>query len=466
MQLASPLFMFVFLPLSLLPLLLSQPRHRKGVVAALSLVWLLFVNRNAPAALLPIALLVAVTCLLSALPDRAPRARLACGVVLPLGVLLAARLLTEYAPFAYRYPTGLTMVALAAVSIAIDRYRGDAPEREGPLAVIAYLLFFPTLLVGPILRYKQFLYATEHAVPLSRETVSLGACLFMRGYVKRIALAAVLMRAFSSLYSFGEAALPPLVLLLLLLMAYALLYTFVTGTTDMARGVMALYGIKPPRAQSGAVSLLLPHRVLACMLLPFDRYIEDYLARPLRSRVRGTWGRLLAATLCVCVTVLLYRTRPEALLLALPLFLSAWLSTKLSRWHRFPRRIPARILLSVFSTLSLSILSLGFLLGDPLDVVHLIARSFDGGATYSFYYLFGAIADARYLAPALSVLALSPALHYSSVLTRRMPRSLDLALRAVSASLLILAFIGTVFYFMPQFPTYTAPVYGTTFFGR
>ncbi len=466
MQLTSPLFLFVFLPLSFLPLLFSRARHRKGVITALSLLWLLFVNRGDPAAILPIVALVALTCLLSALPDRAPRVRLAFGIVLPLGALLAARLLTEYAPSTFPYPTGLTMVSLSAVSIAIDRYRGDAPEREGPLTVVAYLLFFPTMLVGPLLRYKQFLYATEHAAPLSRETVSLGARLFMRGYVKRVALCAVLMRAFADVHSFGEASLPPLALLLLLLMSYALLYTFVTGTADMARGVMALYGIKPPRAQSGAVSLLAPHRVLACMLLPLDRYIEDYLTRPLRARVRGEWGRLLAATLSVLVTVLFYRTRPEALLLALPLFLSAWLTVSRPRWRRFPRRIPTRLLLGTVSTLTLSVLSLGIMLGDPLEVITLITRSFDGSATYSFYYLFGAISDARYLAPTLTVLALAPVLHYYPALARRIPRSVDFALCAISATLLVFAFVGTVFYFLPQFPTYTDPVYGTSFFVR
>lgn len=464
MQLVNPLFMFLFLPLSLLPLLVSGKRHRKGLLTALSLLWLLFVNRSTPAALLPIVLLVAALCLLSLLPDRAPRVRLVFSVALPLVTLLAARLLAEYASF--RYPTGLTMISLAAVSMAIDRYRGDAPEREGPLAVISYLLFFPTMLVGPLLRYKQFLYATEHAAPLARETLARGACLFMRGYVKRVALAAVLMRTFADVRSFGEASLPPLALLLLLLMAYAFLYAFVTGTTDMARGVMALYGIAPPRAQSGAVALLMPHRVLSCMLLPLDRYIEDYLARPVRARVHGMRGRMLAATLTVAVTVLFYRTRPEMLLTALPLFLTAWLSVKLPRWRRFPHRIPARLFLGTLSVLSLSLLALSMMLGNPLDVVRLIARSFDGSATYSVYYLFGAIADAGYLTPALALLAFSPVLHYYPMLASRLPRSTDTALRAISVILLILAFIGTVSYFMPQFPTDAAPVYGTSFFAR
>ena len=466
MQLTSPLVLFLFLPLFLLPLLICRPRQRKGVITVLSLIWFLFVNRGDALALLQIGTLVFFVCLLSALPDRAPRVRLAFGVALPLSALIAARLLTEYAPFAYRYPVGLTMVVLSAISIAVDRYRGDAPDREGPFAVMAYLLFFPTMLVGPILRYKQFLYATEHIAPPSRQTISLGARLFMRGYIKRIALAAVLMRAFSDVHSFGEASLPPLALLSLLAMAYALFYMFVTGTTDMARGTMALLGMQPPRGQSGIVSLLVPHRVLALMLLPFDHYIEDYVIRPLRARIPGKRGRLLAATLSVCLTVLLYRTRPEALLLALPLFLSAWLTCSRPHWRRYPHRASARFALAIISALALSVFALGIMLQNPLDIATLIIRAFNGSATYSFYYLFGAIADARYLAPALTIAALSPVLHYYPLLARRIPKRADFVLRCVLATLLTLTFVATIAYFLPQFPHYTDPVYGTFFFVR
>ncbi len=466
MQLTNPLLLFVFLPLFLLLLLICRAHHRIGIITVFSLIWFLFSNRGNLAALLQIGALVAFVCLLSALPDRAPRVRLAFGVAVPVCVLVTARLLTEYAPFDYHYPAGLTMVALSAVSIAIDQYRGDAPERDNPFSIIAYLLFFPTMLVGPILRYKQFLYATERITPPSRKTTSLGARLFMRGYIKRIAVAAVLMRAFSDVHSFEEASLPALALLSLLAMAYALFYMFVTGTTDMARGTMSLLGISSPRGQSGTVSLLAPHRALASMLLPFDRYIEDYVARPLRARIHGQWGRLLAAALSVLVTVLFYRTRPEALVLALPLFISAWLTVSRPRWQRFPRRALARFAFGIVSTLVLSFFALGIMLRDPFDIFTLIKHSFDGSSAYSFYYLFGAIADARYLAPALATVALSPVLYYYSVLANRIPKQANFVFRCISASLLVLAFVGTIWYFLPQFPQYTDPVYGTSFFVR
>lgn len=459
MQLTAPLFLFLFLPLSLLPLPFCPPRYRKGVLTALSLVYFLFLHRASPLSLLPIGGVVLLCCLLSALPDRAPRLRCAVGVILPLAALLAARLLAEYAPFDYQYPTGLTMVVLSAVSVAIDRYRGDAPEREGPFAVISYLLFYPTLLIGPLLRYKQFLYVTERIRP-SRERFSQGALLFMSGYVKRIAVAAVLVRMLTPLLALHAAALPLSVVLLLLLLALTFLYAFITGTTDMARGVMAMFGIQPPRAQCDSVPLLLPHRLLFSLLLPFERYLEDYVARPVRQRLGGTRGKLLATLLPLLCTLLLLRTRPEALLLALPLFLTALLSLHRPRYRRTPRHVLLRAPLALLCFALLSLFSLGVLLDNPLSLFSLFTRALDGTPTYSLQYLFGAAFDSRYLWCVAAFLILSLLAHGTRVCQKRLPQRLVFVLRCILAALVCLAFLATLFYFMPQFPRYADPVYG------
>ena len=44
MRLASPLFSFLFLPLSLLFLPLCPPKHRKSVMALISLIFFLLAN--------------------------------------------------------------------------------------------------------------------------------------------------------------------------------------------------------------------------------------------------------------------------------------------------------------------------------------------------------------------------------------------------------------------------------------
>lgn len=465
MQFTSPLFLFLFLPLSLLPLPLCPARYRRGVITLLSLLWFLFANRNAPLSLLQIGGIVLVVCLLSALPDRAPRLRLALGVSLPLAVLVAARVIAEYGLFPYTYPVGLTMVVLGAISIAIDRYRGDAPERENPYLVVSYLLFAPTMLLGPILRYKQFLYATEHIKP-SLSSFSKGAKLFMCGYIKRIALAAVLLRAIGETFALAEHALPLLTVLLLFLMAYALLYSFVTGSADMARGLMAMYGIKPPRARATQTALLLPHRVLYGMHLSLHRYLEDYVARPLRERVHGRFGKFLAALATCLLTVLFYRTRLSALLFALPLLFTALVFCCRPPHRRFPKHAPARVSLSLSCFFSLSLFALGLLLPDPLSFFSMFQGGQTSSAPYAFYYLLSAIPDSRYLVITLLLMLFIPLFHTLWRRSQKWPSKLTLAVECVGTLFLFVAFFLTLVYYLPQFPNLADPVYGTFSFMR
>lgn len=460
MQLTSPVFLFLFLPLCLPVLPLCPARYRRTALALLSLAWFLLVHRSAPWSLVQIALVALITCILSALPDRAPRVRCAVGVILPLGILIAARLLAEYAPFDYRYPTGLGMVVLASISVSIDRYRGDAPEREGPLAVLSYLLFFPTMLVGPILRYKQFLYVTDHIAP-SRAGFAHGSQLYMLGFVKRIAVAAVLLRAIKSTLLASGGAVPASLLLLLLAMSYLLLVTFLSGTNDMARGLMLMLGLHPSRGRDDSVALLLPHRLLYAMLVSLDRYLQDYVIRPLTAVMPRRSGKLLSAILLFVLTLLFYRTRPEMLLLASPLLLFALLSWNKRRWKHFPRRPIARLLMLAVSVVLLSLPSLGLLLEDPLDTLALIRNAFVAKDTFSFHYLYGTIRDAGYLLACLAVAMLLPVLRCVHVGKWHLPERAVLALRLCVSLAIIAAFAATLIYFFPQFPNYAELPFGS-----
>lgn len=461
MRLTDPLFLFIFLPLSLPLLPLCPPRYRKAVLSLISIAFFVLFNLSAPLSLLQIAAVVLLLCLLSALPARFPAAlRCALGVALPLAFLIASRLLAEYAPFPYTYPIGLTMVTLGAISMSVDRYRNDAPEQESPLDVVGYLLFFPVMGLGPVLRYKQYLYVTEHITP-GAESFSRGVQLYMLGFVKRMTLAAVLLRALQDIFSYAQGSALPLSLLpLLLLMAYALFYSFVTGTTDMARGLLAMYGVHPPRGQAGLLATPTSNRIFYGMLLSLDRYLEDYVAAPLRRRFRGVFGKLFACVAVFLFTVLFYRTRPEMLLFALPLLVIALASVSLRRWSRVSRNLLLHALCMLLSLLPVALLALALTLKEPLQLFSLFSTT---APAYPTYYLFGAIPDARYLAMALCLLLLVPLSQLYRVLMHRRSERLRMVCNAVLTVLLFGAFVVTVVYFLPQFPQYADLAYSEFF---
>ncbi len=460
MRLADPLFLFIFLPLSLPLLPFCPPRYRKAVLSLISIAFFVLFNLSTPLSLLQIAAVVLLLCVLSALPARFPSAlRCTLGVVLPLAFLVTSRLLAEYAPFPYTYPIGLTMVTLGAISMSIDRYRNDAPERDNPLDVAGYLLFFPVMGLGPVLRYKQYLYVTEHISP-NAASFSGGVRLYMLGFVKRMTLAAVLLRALQDIFSYAQNTPLPLSLLpLLLLMSYALFYSFITGTTDMARGLLAMYGVRAPRGQAGSLATPTPNRIFYGTLLSLDRYLEDYVAAPLRRRFSGMLGKLLACVALFLLTVAFYRTRPDVLLFALPVLAVALATVSLRRWSRAPRNLLLHTLCTLLSLLPISLLTLALTVKTPLQLFSL----FSATAPHPTYYLFGAIPDARYLATALCLLLLIPLSRLYRMLVRRRSERVRMAADAVLTVLLFGAFVITVIYFLPQFPQYAELAYSELF---
>ena len=454
MQLTGPLFLYLFLPLSLLLLPFCPARYRKAALSLLSVLWYVLANIGSPLGLLQVAAVILLITLLAILPDGDyPRLRCFFGVAIPLLFLLTARILAEYT-VGYPYPYGITLVSLGGISLSIDRYRGDAPERDKPLDVIGYLLFFPTLTLGPILRYKQYLYITEKIAP-SFAAFSRGAQRYMLGLVKRIAGAAVILRAIGDLLSYGIEFLSPISLLALLLLAYLFLYFFLSGTVDMAKGLMEIYGLRPPRGIALLCDTVTPHRLLYSMTLSLERYLQDYVTAPIRRRLGGRGGSLLAACAVFAITVLFYRTRPVLLLLALPVLISALLCNSMHRWQRTPHNPLLRLLLSFLSALSLSLFSLGLLLKNPLDLLPLLKNALAGEGSYSIYYIYSALPDGPYIVTVLLILLVGVLLHrFAPAILKKLPRRLVAVLRPLATAALFAAFLVTLFHLLPQFPTY------------
>lgn len=457
MQLTGPLFLFLFFPLSLLVIPFCPVKHRKTALSLLSVLWYVLANWNEPLAILQVGAVILAVTALSLLPDgEFSRLRLAAGVVIPLGALLSARLAAEYGPASYPYPFGMTFVALSAISMAIDRYRGDAPDRDGPVAVMGYLLFFPVMTMGPILRYKQYLYMTEHpraALP----SFSFGARMYMLGFIKRIAVAAVLLRALEAVLANDPSLFSPMALLLTVLLAYFLFYFFVSGNTDMARGLMSIYGYQPPRGQGNLLSCATPGQLLEATLISFSRYLEDYVTKPITRRIGGTGGKLLSAVAVVLLTALFYRTRLMVLLMALPILLVACLTVRWRRYPATPRRLWLRLPCTLLSCLLVALFTLTLVLEDPTEIFDYFVGAWDGRASGAFYYMYSALADGAYIAVLTAVVAVFlPLQHFWPTLQRRMPPRVHAVVLSVISVVLTAGFVVTLIHFMPQFPQYAS----------
>lgn len=455
MQLTAPLFLFLFLPLSLALFFLTPQKQRAAVLTIISCAWLSLVNFSNPWGLLHIVLTVLVAAVLSRYV-RKRRLLTSVGVLVLVFSLIASRLLTVFCTF-YSYPTGLFFITLSAISLLLDKHRGDVNQKDSLPLALCYLLFFPTATLGPAVRYKHFLSLLRKSSPSTARFCD-GIRLLMLGFIKRIAVAAVFFRALNIIL--GESAEMPFIAFpTALLLSFLLFYFFVSGSTDMARGISAMYGMRLPRDRANLLHATSPHTMFYALFFSVHCYLEDYLLLPIRSRLCGKVGKAVAAALSLVLFLLVFSPVPAAWLVALPLLCTA-LITALS--PRTPTKAPLflRVLYFLLSALSCSFLALFVAAGNPQRVLSLIHAVIDGEAarSYTFYFV---VPDLQYILIAIIAFALLTLLvrlykHYAKQLSDRTCFSISV----LTTVLLFAGFLLTLLYFMPQFPQYALSPFG------
>ena len=459
MQLPGPLFLFLLLPLSLLVLRISSVRLRRTVLSAFSLLWYTLVNLGNPIGLLHILILMACAILYVYLPlphsATGGKIRTVIGIAIPLTSFTVARLLAEYGSDWYVYPIGLAYISLAMVSLAVDMARGDTLRPRNPLDVVGYLLFFPTLVAGPILRSKYYFDRTEE-LRLSSPKLSKGIRHYMIGFIKRIAMAAVLLRALRQLLDYMEFVTSPFLFFFLLIVSYFAFYFFFTGTADMARGVCAMYGLKTPRDRGHILASTSPDRPVCGIALSLYNFMQDYVYHPLRRLLPGKCGHILARFLVFALSVLFLRTRPEMLLFALPMLLLLMIPRRARRPY-----FAVRVLLIPVTVLCCSFFTLAMMMDEPMEMFTLISKAFTSNADSGMYQIFKAVRDFRYLLGTITIFVLLiPITYLRGWFLRKAKPRLRYTVRYVALLLTFAGFVATLIYLMPQFPGYADQAYG------
>jgi alginate O-acetyltransferase complex protein AlgI len=140
-------------------------------------------------------------------------------------------------------PIGISFYTFEAINYTIDVYRRRVPAERNLLNFMVFILFFPHLVAGPIVRARDFLPQLRRRKHWDWARMQLGAQYFMMGLFKKLAIAdrmalfADPVFADPSLYSRGAVWIAAL--------AYALqIYCDFSGYTDMALGAAHMLGYK------------------------------------------------------------------------------------------------------------------------------------------------------------------------------------------------------------------------------
>jgi alginate O-acetyltransferase complex protein AlgI len=303
----SPVFVFLFLPVTLFGLYLIGRfcSHR------LAMVWLIvasaiFYGWFKAIYLLLLATLIIFNYLCGAklshdCQSGRPRpALLAFGIAVNLGVLAyfkymnffldnANHLLgTHFTWGVILLPLGISFFIFQKIAYLADSYKGETSSYT-PLEFTLFVLYFPQLIAGPIVHHSELIPQIRKCLRISATDLSAGLLLFTLGLLKKIALADPLAHLVDGLFAVAAAGQG---LSFLASWCAALGFTFqiyfdFSGYTDMALGLALMMGIRLP------LNFNSPYKALSVIdfwrrwHMTLSRFLRDYVYIPLGGNRRG-----------------------------------------------------------------------------------------------------------------------------------------------------------------------------------
>lgn len=185
-------------------------------------------------------------------------------------------------------PLGISFYTFEAISYVVDVHRGTIRPFRSLRDYLLYILFFPHLLAGPIVRSGDFAHQMHRAKRFSWARFEAGVGLFLVGAFKKAVLAdwmaSIVDPVFQAPSGYGTAALWTATL------GYAVqIYGDFSGYSDMAIGIAHMLGFKLPE------NFRTPY--LSASIAEFWRrwhislssWLRDYLYIPLGGSRGGEW---------------------------------------------------------------------------------------------------------------------------------------------------------------------------------
>jgi alginate O-acetyltransferase complex protein AlgI len=261
MVFASPIFLFLFLPLTLVAYFAVPRGGRNGVLLVASLAF--YAWGEAPYLVLVIGSVLFNYAIGSAIGrtegQTARRRWLAVGVagnLTALGIFKYANFavanvnalapvlaITPLAVAAIPLPLGISFFTFHAISYVVDVYKRNAQAERNLPRFALYILLFPQLIAGPIIRWRDI----AGQLPQRERRLAdfaYGVRRFVLGLGKKVLIANTLGRTADQIFALPAADLTTSVAWLGLVCYTLQIYFDFSGYSDMAIGLMRMFGFR------------------------------------------------------------------------------------------------------------------------------------------------------------------------------------------------------------------------------
>lgn len=307
MLFSSTVFLFAFLPATLLIYYGLLRNYRRGQNVFLLLASLLFYAWGEPSFVAVMLLSIGGNYLLGLWAaarrgaGKATAPAVATAAAVDLGLLFVFKYLTftvvslrslglELPMVNIALPVGISFFTFQALSYVIDVARGDAEVQKNPLWVGLYIAFFPQLIAGPIVTYQTVAQQILHRKE-TWEDFSQGCYRFLIGLGKKVLLSNQLAVMADAAFDGGAGS---VAMAWLGSVAYTLqIYLDFSGYSDMAIGLGKMFGFHFKE------NFRYPYLADSCRSfwqrwhISLTDWFRSYLYIPLGgNRMKSRWGVL------------------------------------------------------------------------------------------------------------------------------------------------------------------------------
>lgn len=254
MVFSSLVFLCIFLPaVVILHAVIGNRKAKNGLLLAASL---LFYAYGEPVYILLMLASALFNYLFARLLERRPgKLILTLAVLVNIGILVIFKytgfLLTNLNALLnlslpvpqISLPIGISFFTFQALSYVIDVYRGDVAAQRSYSKLLLYISFFPQLIAGPIVRYKDIAWDIDNRTVTSH-AVAFGLRRFIAGLAKKVLISNAMGAAADYFFNHGAAGLNALGAWVGAIAYLMQIYYDFSGYSDMAIGLGRMFGFR------------------------------------------------------------------------------------------------------------------------------------------------------------------------------------------------------------------------------
>ncbi len=192
---------------------------------------------------------------------------------------------------AIKLPIGISFYTFQAMSYLVDVYRGETRSQRNFARLLLYISFFPQLVAGPIVKYKDIEQQLNERNADST-AIRNGMLRFSAGLGKKILIANMFAKIADDLYALDISGVAAMTAWVASLSYCVQIYFDFSGYSDMALGLGQMFGFKFPENFNYPYISLSVREFWRRWHISLSSWFRDYLYIPLGGNRKG-WFRTI-----------------------------------------------------------------------------------------------------------------------------------------------------------------------------